>query len=465
MPRKTKDAPAREKAPLAGDIYTVSRLNAEARFVLESGFAPIIWVEGELSNLARPSSGHMYFSLKDSAAQVRCAMFRGSNTRLSFAPSDGLHVLVRARVSLYEGRGEFQLIAEHMEAAGDGLLRRAFELLKAKLAEEGLFDEENKKPLPEWPRQVGVITSPTGAAIRDIVTTLHRRFPALPVIVYPTPVQGEEAVAKIVLAIETAVRRAECDVLILARGGGSLEDLWCFNDERVARAIFACPIPIVSGIGHEIDFTIADFVADRRAPTPTAAAELVTPDIAHIQHRLSAASRRLAQRMNQIITQTRQRLRWGEHRLNQQHPRQRLLQRTQHIDQLELRLRRAIQNRINTSRARLARTHAHLRRHTPDENLRALRHFHGQLQSRLRRAAIQILSRRTDQLAFLGQQLHTLSPLATLDRGYALVSDTASGKILHHVTDVSTGNQITARLASGELTCTVIEVSTYSEKT
>lgn len=463
MPRKSKNAPARENTPLAGDIYTVTRLNTEARFVLESGFPPTIWVEGELSNLARPSSGHMYFSLKDSTAQVRCAMFRTSNTRLSFTPSDGLHVLVRARVSLYEGRGEFQLIAEHMEAAGDGLLRRAFEVLKAKLAQEGLFDEAHKKALPPWPRSVGVITSPTGAAIRDIITTLKRRFPALPVVIYPTPVQGEDAPAKIVAAIETAVRRAECDVLIVARGGGSLEDLWSFNDERVARALYACPIPTITGIGHEVDFTIADFVADRRAPTPTAAAELVTPDHAQIQLRLTETTQRLNRRMDQILSQARQRYDWCLHRLKQQHPQQRLLQRSQQVDQLELRLRRAIQGRMQGYVARLEQLQAHLRRHAPDERLRSLRLQQAQLQTRLQRAVNQILTRRADRLAFLGQKLNLVSPLATLDRGYALVTEHTSGKILRWATDVSPGTRITARLAHGELQCTVVDVVPHSD--
>lgn len=463
MPRKSKSAPARDNTPLAGDIYTVTRLNTEARFVLESGFPPTIWVEGELSNLARPSSGHMYFSLKDSTAQVRCAMFRTSNTRLSFTPSDGLHVLVRARVSLYEGRGEFQLIAEHMEAAGDGLLRRAFEVLKAKLAQEGLFDEAHKKALPPWPRSVGVITSPTGAAIRDIITTLKRRFPALPVVIYPTPVQGEDAPVKIVAAIETAVRRAECDVLIVARGGGSLEDLWCFNDERVARALYACPIPTITGIGHEVDFTIADFVADRRAPTPTAAAELVTPDHAQIQLRLTETTQRLNRRMDQILSQARQRYDWCLHRLKQQHPQQRLLQRSQQVDQLELRLRRAIQGRMQGYVARLEQLQAHLRRHAPDERLRSFRLQQAQLQTRLQRAVNQILTRRADRLAFLGQKLNLVSPLATLDRGYALVTEHTSGKILRRATDVSPGTRITARLAHGELQCTVVDVVPHSD--
>ena len=258
------------------DIYSVSRLNREARAVLEGGF-PLLWVEGELSNLAQPASGHIYFSLKDPAAQVRCAMFRSKRLLLGFKPANHQQVLVRARVGLYEGRGDFQLIVEHMEPAGEGALRLAFERLKQKLAAEGLFDAATKQPLPAMPRQVGLITSPTGAAVRDLLTVLERRFPALPVLIYPAQVQGQSAAAELVAALDLANERAECDILILARGGGSLEDLQAFNDEALARAVHRSAIPVVTGIGHEIDLSIADLVADQRGATPSAAAELVAP--------------------------------------------------------------------------------------------------------------------------------------------------------------------------------------------
>src|SRR5271156_2319974 len=259
------------------DIYTVSRLNREVRVLLERGFGSL-WLEAEISNFARPSSGHWYFSLKDASAQVRCCMFRQRNMLLGFAPRDGQKVLVRARIGLYEPRGESQLIVDHMEDAGLGALKRQFEELSAKLSQEGLFAAERKRPLPGLPRRIGVITSPTGAAIRDILHILARRFPTAAVLIYPVPVQGAAAAPAITAALDLAGARAECDVLIVARGGGSLEDLWAFNDERVARAMYHCPIPIVTGIGHEVDITIADFVADVRAPTPSAAAELVVPD-------------------------------------------------------------------------------------------------------------------------------------------------------------------------------------------
>ena len=259
------------------NVYSVSALNREVRLLIERGLG-VIWVEGELSNLAQPSSGHWYFSLKDRDAQLRCAMFRQRNSSVGFTPRAGQQVLVRGRVSLYEPRGDYQFIAEHMEEAGVGALKREFERLKAKLAAEGLFAPELKRSLPRIPKRIGVVTSPTGAAIRDILHILARRFPPASVLIYPSPVQGEAAVPALIESLRLAGERRECDVLIVARGGGSLEDLWAFNDERLARAIRACPIPVVSGIGHEVDFTIADFVADVRAPTPSGAAELVVPD-------------------------------------------------------------------------------------------------------------------------------------------------------------------------------------------
>ncbi|MCH9670542.1 MAG: exodeoxyribonuclease VII large subunit, partial [Gammaproteobacteria bacterium] len=274
------------------DVYTVTRLNTEARAVLEATF-PAIWIEGELSNFAHPRSGHMYFSLKDEQAQVRCAMFRQNNRQLDFKPQDGSQVLARGRVGLYRDRGDFQLVIEYMELAGDGALRRAFEALKQRLSAEGLFADERKQALPSLPSRVGVVTSATGAALRDVLNVLARRFPGLPVVIYPTLVQGEAASRAIATAIETADQRGECDVLLLVRGGGSLEDLWAFNEETTARAIAQCTIPIVAGVGHETDFTIADLVADHRAPTPSAAAELISPDQYELHERLDALDARL----------------------------------------------------------------------------------------------------------------------------------------------------------------------------
>jgi exodeoxyribonuclease VII large subunit len=295
-------------SPPPREIFTISRLNREARVLLERGLGSL-WLEGEISNLSRPSSGHWYFSLKDEAAQVRCAMFRQRNLLVRFPVRDGSHVLARGRVSLYEARGEFQVVVEHLEEAGEGLLRRRFEELKARLGAEGLFDSRHKQPLPRLPGRIGVITSPTGAALRDILHILRRRFPAVPVLIYPVAVQGEAAPREIEQALRLASARRDCDVLIVARGGGSLEDLWAFNDEAVARAIFACPIPIVSGVGHEVDFTIADLVADERAPTPSGAAERVVPDRAEWLRGFALASQRVQSATRRRLNELRNDLR------------------------------------------------------------------------------------------------------------------------------------------------------------
>ena len=301
------------------NVYTVTSLNREVRLLLEHGLA-VVWLEGELSNFSAPASGHWYFSLKDREAQIRCAMFRMKNQGLGFTPKAGQHVLVRGRVTMYEARGDYQLIVEHMEEAGVGALKREFERLKAKLAAEGLFAVERKRELPRFPRRIGVITSPTGAAIRDVLHILARRFPPAGVIIYPTDVQGAVAVPRIVRALAVANARAECDVLIVARGGGSLEDLWAFNDEGVARAIHDSAIPVVSGIGHEVDFTIADFVADARAPTPSGAAELVVPDRAACLDVLSRTADRLLVGMRRELRTVTSRFDAAASRLKLMHP-------------------------------------------------------------------------------------------------------------------------------------------------
>ncbi|BAZ93644.1 exodeoxyribonuclease 7 large subunit [Thiohalobacter sp. COW1] len=436
------------------DVFTVSRLNAEARDLLESRF-PLIWVEGELSNLARPGSGHWYFSLKDARAQVGCAMFRGRNRNVRFQPQEGMQVLVRASVSLYEARGNYQLIVEHMEEAGAGALRRAFEQLRDKLDAEGLFAEAHKQPLPALPRRIGVITSPTGAAIRDILSVLGRRFPAIPVLVYPVPVQGEGAGAKIAETIALADARRDCDVLILARGGGSLEDLWAFNEEGVARAIHACRLPVVTGIGHEIDFTIADFVADRRAPTPSVAAEMVSPSQDDWRLRLRDREQKLTRRITQQLERRRERLAWLEQRLQRQHPGQRLTQWSQRLDELEGRLQRSQQVRLRHARSRLSELAARLHRHNPVPRLEAARQRQTGLAHRLHLAMRHQLQRERERLTGLMRQLDTVSPLATLERGYAIVRLGADGRILRSVEGLQTGDIIDVRLARGRLTTEV----------
>ena len=443
-------------APPAREVFTISRLNREARALLERGLGSV-WLEGEVSNLSRPGSGHWYFSLKDEGAQVRCAMFRSRNLLVRFPVRDGAQVLARGRVSLYEARGEFQVVVEHLEEAGEGELRRRFEALKQKLLAEGLFDARHKQPLPRLPRRVGVITSPTGAAIRDILHVLGRRFPAVPVLLYPVAVQGEAAPREIEQALRLAASRHDCDVLILARGGGSLEDLWAFNDEAVARAIFACPIPLVSGVGHEVDFTIADFVADERAPTPSGAAERVVPDRAEWLRSLAATGQRLALAIRRRIGDHRQALETRAQRLARVHPGRVLRQRAQRLDELEGRLRLAGRRRLERAASRLEATRALLLRSSPALRVAAARMRLDAAGRGLTRGIRGQLAEQRRRVELAARALHAVSPLATLERGYAIVSG-PDGRALLDAGTLSHGDQVTARLARGRFTATVHDV-------
>jgi exodeoxyribonuclease VII large subunit len=436
------------------EIYSVSRLNREARALLEGNF-PLLWLEGEISNLTRPRSGHLYFTLKDEFAQVRCAMFRMRATHLAFSPRDGSLVQARVRVSLYEPRGDYQLVVEHMEEAGDGALRRAFDALKQRLQQEGLFEEGRKRPLPTLPRTIGVVTSPSGAAIRDIITVLHRRFPAIRVVLYPVAVQGEGAGREIAEAIRLAGVRAECDVLIVGRGGGSLEDLWAFNEEVVARAIHDSPIPVVSAVGHEVDFSIADFVADMRAATPSAAAELLSPDSSQLQIKVRALQQRLQQAVRREQLQQQRRLEGLSMRLR--HPGQRLQQIAQRLDELELRLGHARRNQLRHRQAQLATLHSRLQRHAPQAQLQRLQARQQSLQTRLQHAIQERLMLGHTRLALQARTLEAVSPLATLHRGYAIITRETDGMLIEQNTQVEPGARIRARLATGELLCRVEE--------
>ncbi|HWW32408.1 MAG TPA: exodeoxyribonuclease VII large subunit [Steroidobacteraceae bacterium] len=435
------------------DVYTVSRLNREVRSVLERGLG-VIWVEGELSNFSQPASGHWYFSLKDRGAQLRCAMFRLQNSLVGFTPRDGAHLLLRGRISVYEARGEYQLIVEHLEEAGVGALKREFERLKARLAAEGLFASERKRPLPRFPQRVGVITSPSGAALHDILKILARRFPPAAVLIYPAPVQGAAAVPALVAALATAGARAECDVLILARGGGSLEDLWAFNDERLARAIHACPLPVVAAVGHEIDFTIADFVADVRAPTPSAAAELVVPDRAACLEAVARMAGRLALSMRRELRAIGVRLDGAQRRLVLVHPGVRLEQQTQRLDDLTLRLERAAHADLQRERLRLGELHRRLMHRSPERLVQQQRARHQDLLLRLRHAATSRMASAAQRLALAQRALNTVSPLATLARGFAIVTR-ADGVLVTDASEVAPGDEIEARLARGTLTARV----------
>lgn len=417
--------------------------------LLERGL-PALWIEGELSNLSRPSSGHWYFSLKDESAQLRCAMFRQRNMLARFTPKDGMHVLARGRVSLYEARGDYQFILDHIEEAGEGALRRRFELLKAKLAAEGLFAAERKKALPRLPKRIGVITSPTGAAIRDVLHILKRRFCTIPILIYPVQVQGASAAPQIAAAIRLAAARAECDVLILARGGGSLEDLWAFNEEIVARAIVDCSIPIVSGVGHEVDFTIADFVADMRAPTPSGAAELVAPDCGEWSRGLTALERRLALAVERSVRRRIERFNWLERRLAQRHPGLELRQRSQRLDELESRLIRVVRHALASRRAGVLQLASHVRQHSPALRVAAAKGRLALARSTLGRAAANRVERHRARLAQLAGKLDAISPLATLKRGYAIVSD-AKGQVVTSSKELQKGDRIRARLSEGEI--------------
>lgn len=391
-------------------VYSVSELNTACRKLLEASFTRVL-VEGEISNFSRPYSGHWYFSLKDDKAQVRCAMFRSQNSRVDFTPKDGLQVQIKAKVSIYPDRGDYQLIVDDMVAAGDGLLRQKYEALVKKLAAEGLFQSQWKKQLPVMPKRIGVITSPTGAAIRDIITTLKRRFPSIPVRIYPTQVQGAEAAPQIVQAIQLAVEQNACDVLIVGRGGGSLEDLWPFNEEIVARALFDCPIPTVSGVGHEIDFTIADLVADQRAATPTAAAELVSPNQQEWLDRIQQLEKRCADLIRTKLNDLSQRVDGLTKRLR--HPGQIITQQLQLCEVLKKRLARSIQQWLTLQ----------------EQRFRQLLHT-----------------------------LNAVSPLATLERGYSIVTDHQSGKVITQSSVTQAGSLLDIKLYQGNLHCRVESV-------
>ncbi len=437
------------------DIYSVSRLNREARAVLEGNF-PLLWVEGEISNLARPRSGHIYFSLKDEFAQVRCAMFRMRVTNLRFTPQEGMQITARVKVGLYEPRGDYQLQVEHMEESGDGALRSAFEALKKRLDQEGLFDSARKRTLPHLPKSIGVVTSPSGAAIRDILTVLHRRFPAIPVVIYPTAVQGDGAANEIAAQIQLAGKRKECNVLIVGRGGGSLEDLWAFNEEVVARAIYDSPIPVVSAVGHEVDITISDFVADVRAPTPSAAAELLSPNRADWLDSLQRTTQRLQRSLQQQLRLQRQHVEGLQKRLRD--PAQQLQQRAQRLDELELRLQTAQRNQLRHRQARLNTHTARLQRHNPIARLQQHQQKQQQLTLRLHQAQRQQLKAMQLRLAAQAHALEAISPLATLGRGYAIVQAVDSEQVIRDSAEVKSGAKVRAQLHRGELLCRVEEV-------
>ncbi len=430
-------------------IYQVSTLNRLVRGMLENRFSRIR-VEGEIASLARPASGHLYFSLKDGQAQIRCAMFRNRSLGMRFKPANGVQVIATGKLSLYEARGDYQLIVEALEPEGEGALQRAFEALKAQLMKEGLFDPAHKQPIPVPPRQLAIITSPTGAAIRDILHVIERRYPLLSILLYPVPVQGEQAAPAICKALARADANPEVDLILLTRGGGSIEDLWAFNEEAVARAIFQCHTPVISGVGHEIDFTIADFVADQRAPTPSAAAETLTPDGEAMLRALHNTQRRLLTLQRQRLAEKRQQCQWLAGRLQQQHPLRLLQQKAQRLDELERRQQNAIRHALLNRRHRLEGLRRRLAAHSPGTMLEnrhlRLQQMHNRLAEARRRQQLD----RHARLQRIQAQLALLNPLATLQRGYAIIRDPASGAVITSTASLKPGQAIQGLLADGD---------------
>ena len=435
---------------------TVSQLNRKAKTLLEQGIARL-WVEGEISNLSRPSSGHIYLSLKDESAQVSAAWFRQRQRGPAIGFKNGDKVLAYGRVSIYEARGNYQLIIEQMEPAGEGVLKQRFDALKKKLLAEGLFDEDRKRELPALPSRIGVITSPSGAAIRDIVSVLGRRFPAVPVIIYPAAVQGEAAPGELMAALDTAIRRDECDVLIIGRGGGSLEDLWAFNDEALARAIADCPIPIVSAVGHEVDFTISDFVADVRAPTPSGAAEIVVPNQQDWLHRINTLAMRIGRIGERKVQDRAQELDWLGKRLVAASPKATLRRQHDNLRENRSRLAAIMRTRLLEMRNNTQALSGELLQQSPALMVQRSIGQLATLQQRLGGSAHDALSGVAHRIALLGRALNSVSPLATLDRGYAIVLD-ENGKALTDASKANKGDEIRARLAKGELVAKVTKV-------
>ena len=436
-------------------VLSVSQLNRSVRQLLEQTL-PMLWIEGEISNLARPGSGHWYLTLKDASAQVRCAMFRNSQARVRFTPSNGMQVLVRCKAGLYEGRGEFQLIIEHMEEAGSGALQRQFEQLKARLSDEGLFDTQHRQPLPTSIARIGVITSPSGAAIKDVLAVLARRFPATAVSIYPSLVQGDQAASQLVDAIQRANRDARCDVLLVTRGGGSLEDLWCFNEESVARAIFASRLPIVSAVGHEIDVTIADFVADHRAATPSAAAELLSPDRVEIDRQFNALRAQLADAIGRRIRDLQQRNDFLSQRLR--HPGQRLGEQRRHLEHLIGRLLRAQNLSLDRRQLQLAALYSRAQRQHPQHAVKGHKDRLQRTMQRLHLGIAQRLQRAQQRYTQTTHLLDTVSPLKTVARGYAIVRD-GRGAVVKSVTGVRSGDQLKAQVGDGEIVFAVTDTT------
>jgi exodeoxyribonuclease VII large subunit len=432
----------------AKTILTVSKLNRLARSVLEAEIGQI-WLSAEISNFVAASSGHWYFTLKDDRAQVKAAMFKGANRKVHQKPKEGDKVLVKANISLYEPRGDYQIILEHMEPEGEGQLKQQFEMLKRQLASEGIFAQEFKKAIPEIMLKVGIVTSPTGAALHDILTVLQRRNPAIEVVIYPSQVQGDSAVSLICEAITQANLRNEVDVLIVGRGGGSLEDLWCFNSEQLARTIFTSTIPIISAVGHEIDVSIADFVADMRAPTPSAAAELVSQDQSTLHNKTVSLQDRLLKAFSRLQQKLVHQHQAVKQRLLQNHPQKQLEQKSQYVDQLQASLQSVIKQILTQAKQRQEHIHSRLSLSSPQKLLQRHQQRLQELQTKLQRSCQQLVDNKQQKLLNNMHLLDTVSPLATLARGYSI--SFKHGKIVKSTQQVQVGDELVTRLEDGEV--------------
>ena len=442
-----------ELTPPEYEIFSVSELNESVKSLIEYHY-PLIWVEGEISNLAQPASGHLYFTLKDKNAQIRCAMFRNRNLRLGFKPANGDQIQVRAKVSLYTGRGEYQLIIEHMEDAGEGLLLREFEKLKSRLDKEGLFHPYHKKELPRLPQHIAVITSPTSAAIKDVLSVLKRRFALCPVTIFPSPVQGDHAAIKIVQAIQLANLDKNCDVILLVRGGGSLEDLWTFNEEIVARAIYASATPIITGIGHETDFTIADLVADLRAPTPSVAAETTSPNQSDWLETLNMQQLRLSKALNGKLDNYSQKMDWAKQRLLQQHPKTQITHKAQQLATLTQQLKSISKAVLQKKISDMDMLQLRLINQSPESNITHYKNRCAHFSSKLFGSIRNQIKSQQGKLANSTHALDAVSPLATLARGYTILTQ-ENGQALLDSSKTSPGEKLNARLHKGNISVIV----------
>jgi len=438
-------------------VYSVTQLNSAAKSLLETGLGSI-WLSGEISNFVAPSSGHWYFSLKDNRSQVRCAMFRGQNQKVTFKANNGSQILARVNVSLYEPRGEYQLVVQSMQDAGEGVLQQAYEALKCKLAAQGLFAQSAKKNIPCHPKAVGIISSPTGAALQDIIAVLKRRAPQLPIIIYPSMVQGENAAYTLSQAIHSANQRNEVDVLIIARGGGTLEDLWCFNDEQLAHTIYHSRIPIISAVGHEIDFTICDLVSDLRAATPSAAAEQVAGEKEYQLQQLQHQKQRLLQSFFKIITQKRQQQTYLQHQLQLFHPKQKLQVQSQRLDELHLRLNSKMQQLLLLNKHQHQHLSQQFQQQSPVHRIQYGQQATKNLSLALRNAMTHKIHSAKEKQASQAAQLEAVSPLATLVRGYSVVTDKQT-KVIRSVDQIKIGQQLNTQLSNGSFSSEVIAVT------